>query len=113
MINNKMIGEKFRKLREANNLTQGQIAEYLAVDQSMISRYEQDERQFSITMLEKISDLFGCSVEYFLSDDGYDPVPFSLRADHIQAEDLETIAVINRIALNLRMMKDLLEGDSI
>jgi len=112
MLNFNLIGEKFKRLREESGLTQAQIAEYLGVDQSYISRYEKNERQLSVDLLEKLSNLFGCPVEYFTSEDSqYTPLSFALRATGITSEDLETVAAINKIALNLRDMKNLLKGE--
>ncbi len=112
MLNFSQIGEKFKKLREESGLTQGQIAGYLGVNQSYISRYEKDERQLSTELLEKLSTLFGCSINYFTSEDSqYTPLPFALRASSITSEDLHTVAAINKIALNLREMEGLLKGE--
>lgn len=103
---------KFRRLREESGLTQGQIADYLGVNQSYISRYEKDERQLSAELLEKLSNLFGCPIDYFTSEDShYTPFPFALRASGITSEDLHTVAAINKIALNLREMESLLKGE--
>lgn len=105
-------GEKLKKLRDESGLSQGQIAKYLNVDQSYISRYEKNERQLSATMLEKISNLFGCPIEYFVTENfDYKPLPFALRASSIDVEDLEAISAINKIALNLRNMDNLLKGE--
>lgn len=110
MLNFDMVGEKFKKLRDESGLTQGQIAEYLNVNQSYISRYESNERKLSVDLLEKLSNLFGCSIEYFTSDDcQYNPLPIALRANCITVEDLETVAAINKIALNLRNMEEILK----
>jgi transcriptional regulator with XRE-family HTH domain len=112
MLNFNFVGEKFKRLREESGLTQGQVAEYLNVNQSYISRYEKNERQLSVDLLEKLSNLFGCSIDYFTSDDSqYKPIPFALRASCITSEDLETIAAINKIALNLRSMENILKGE--
>lgn len=112
MLNFNLVGEKFKKIREESGLTQGQIADYLKVNQSYISRYEKNERQLSVDLLEKLSNLFGCSIEYFTSDDSqYNPLPFALRASCITAEDLETVAVINKLALNLRSMENIMKGE--
>ena len=111
MLKSESVGEKFRKLREQSGITQGQMAQYLNVDQSYISRYEKNERQFSVDLLEKVANLFGCSLDYFTRNDTtYAPMPFALRASCITAEDLEAIAVVNKIALNLRFMENLLRG---
>jgi len=112
-LNYDLIGEKFKKIREDSGLTQAQIANYLNVDQSYISRYEKNERQLSVDLLEKLSNLFGCSTEYFTSPENnkYKSLPFALRAKNITTEDLKTIAAINKIALNLRSMESLLKGE--
>lgn len=113
MLDFNLIGEKFKKIREESGLTQGQIADYLNVDQSYISRYEKNERQLSVDLLEKLSSLFGCSIEYFTSDDSqYAPLPFALRASCITVVDLEAVAIINKLALNLRSMEKLMKENS-
>ena len=57
-----IMGKKFKMLRERSGFTQSQLAEYLNVDQSYISKCEQNERQFSVDILEKTSNLFGCPI---------------------------------------------------
>jgi len=112
MSNIDFIGKRFNDIRMQSGLTQGQMAEYLNVDQSFISKCEKGERQFSVEMLEKAANLFGCSVDYFTNEDYiYSPIPFALRASCVTADDLETIAVLNKIALNLKFMENLLRGE--
>ncbi|MCL4517223.1 MAG: helix-turn-helix domain-containing protein [Firmicutes bacterium] len=104
------VGKRFKELREQSGLTQGQIAGYLKVDQSYISKCEKGERQFSVDILEKAGSLFGCPIDYFMNPEvQYSPMPVALRASGIAADDLETIAAINKLALNLRHMEGLLE----
>ncbi|MEW6661360.1 MAG: helix-turn-helix domain-containing protein [Bacillota bacterium] len=112
MLNFDLIGKKFKVLREQYGFTQGQLAEYLNVDQSYISKCEKNERQFSVDILEKTGNLFGCSLEYFTNDETEcSPAAIALRAKAVTAEDLETIATMNKIALNLRYMEGLLKGE--
>ena len=66
MLNFELIGKRFNELREKSGFTQSQIAEYLSVDQSYISKCEKNERQFSTDVLEKAAELFGCTMNYFL-----------------------------------------------
>ncbi|NLA26061.1 MAG: helix-turn-helix transcriptional regulator [Firmicutes bacterium] len=103
------VGKRFCGLRKKSGLTQVQVAEYLGVDQSYISKCEKGERQFSVDVLEKAAPLLGCSVEY-LTDGVSEFVPMSiaLRAGAVTAEDLATLAALNKIALNLRFMDSLL-----
>jgi transcriptional regulator with XRE-family HTH domain len=112
MTNYGVVGNKFKALREKYGFTQGQLAEYLNVDQSYISKCEKNERQFNIDILEKAANLFGCTLEYFTNDETeYSPAAIALRAKAVTAEDMETIATMNKIALNLRYMEGLLKGE--
>lgn len=108
MINGE-IAKKFSELRKQNGLTQLQIANFLGVDQSYISKCEKNERQFGLDILEKSANLFGCPIEFFTNDGSeFKPIPFALRSKEIEIEDLETISVINKIALNMRFMEKIL-----
>lgn len=42
----------------------------------------------------------------------FSQMPIALRAKSVTIEDLKTIAAMNKIALNLRFMESLLEGES-
>lgn len=112
MLNYEFVGKKVKALREQSGLNQSQLAEYLKVDQSYISKCEKGERQFSSDVLEKIANLFGCSLDFFTTENvEYCSIPFALRATGIHATDLEAIAVMNKLALNLRYMSALLRGE--
>lgn len=112
MLNFEMVGKKVKELRDQYGLNQSQLAEYLKVDQSYISKCEKGERQFSADMLEKLANLFGCTMIFFTSESAeHCPIPFALRANGIETADLEAIAVMNKLALNLRYMSTLVAGD--
>jgi transcriptional regulator with XRE-family HTH domain len=112
VFNIELAGKRFKELREENGLTQEQMAQYLNMDQSYISKCEKNERQFSADILEKAGNLFGCPMDYFTdAESKHSPIPFALRASGITTDDLETIAVINKLALNLRYMEGLLKGE--
>lgn len=57
---------KIRELREDNNLTQQQVAEYLGCDQSLYSKYERGEREFTINTLVKLAKFYHVSADYIL-----------------------------------------------
>lgn len=106
------LGSRFKSLREESGLTQAQVSDYLGVDQSYVSRFEKNERQLGVEHLERLSYLYGCSLNELTTSDCYGkPLSFALRATAITPEDLETLAAINRIALNLRTMEALLRGE--
>ena len=105
------VGEKIKALREENNFTQKNISDFLCVDQSLISKIESDERQISVDILEKLSNLFGCSSSYFTEDNTTcRTLSFAFRANELTEKDLNVISDINKIALNADFMSKLLSG---
>ena len=102
---------RLKQLRKESKITQEQLAKYLNVDQKMITKLENGTRSLNVSMIEKICNLFGCSDAYLMGeDDAYIPLNFAFRSNGIQTEDLEGIAVINRIAMNIRYMNEMM-GD--
>lgn len=107
----KNMNERLKYLRKESKITQDQLAKFLSVDQSMITKLENGTRSFSITMVDKICSLFGCSEEFLMGEsDDYIPLNFAFRSTGIEAEDLESIAAVNKIAINLKYMNELM-GD--
>lgn len=101
-------GETFKALRESNRITQSQMATFLHVNQNFISKFETNECQLSIDLLEKCSDLFGCSVRVFFEENVDMPsLKMSLCIADTNLIELTDLAMINRIILNLDMMKQL------
>lgn len=102
---------RLKKLRKESKITQEQLAKHLDVDQSMITKLENGTRNLNVTLIEKICSLFGCSEAYLMGeDDAYIPLNFSFRSNGIQPEDLESIAVVNKIVMNIRYMNEMI-GD--
>lgn len=109
---NSQLGKKFRRLREDAGLTQAQVAKFLGVDQSYVSKFEAEKRQLNMDLLMQAATLFGCSLDALFEDhEPHRPIPKAMRATGITDEDLEVIATMNKLALNLRYMQDLLGGD--
>ena len=66
---------------------------------------------FSESDMDKICSLFGCSEEFLMGESNdYIPLNFAFRSTGIEAEDLESIAAVNKIAINLKYMNELM-GD--
>ncbi len=108
------IGVRIRCLREKSRISQAQMADYLKMDQSMISKIENGERNPNLEMIDALSSLFGCDVEgQILSDKSCESLTFAFRANSVSSEDMQTIASVNRIAMNLREMKDISRRTSI
>ena len=58
-----MIFENIRALREDNDLTQQQLADYLGVAQNTYSQYETGKIAYTAQVLVNIADCYGVSVD--------------------------------------------------
>lgn len=108
------IYEKLKMMREKAGLRQGQIAEYLGVTQTFISKVETGERNLTVDQLENVVNLYGYSLASFadMEQDPY-PIQFAFRAQDVSQEDLRVIADIGRIAINSRFMAKTLEESNV
>lgn len=104
----KNIGNNVKVLRERANISQQKLANFLEVDLNFVISLENGEKTLSSVKLERISELFGCPSDFLLKEE----VPtelfdyaFHLKETHDM--DLEAIAAINRVALNLLEMQRL------
>ena len=55
-----------RDLREDNDLTQSQVAEYLGTSQTMYARYEREASELPVRHLLKLCELYGVRADYIL-----------------------------------------------
>ena len=55
---------RIKDLREDNDLTQEEIAKVLMCDQSLYSKYERGEREIPLSLLIKLADYYGTSLDY-------------------------------------------------
>ena len=111
---NKQIGENIHILRQKSGYTQSNLARFLNVDQSLISKIEKGERSISTEMLEKLASLFGVTVEDIEeSCVSKSSLSFAFRGNDFNAEEMEAICVINKIALNSEFMSTLLKREDV
>jgi len=61
-------GEKLKKLRNDNKLTQEELAEKIYVTRTAISKWETDKGYPSIDSLKQLSNLFEVSIDELISD---------------------------------------------
>ena len=93
--------------RTSQNLTQNELAKRTGINQADISKLENGTRNLNVTLIEKLCSLFGCTEDYLLGrEDAYLPLNFAFRSNKIQAEDLESIAAVNKIVMNIRYMNE-------
>lgn len=64
-------GDRLRILREKNELTQAEVAEYLKTTQSYYAQYENNRRQMPFERAVELARLYGVSLDYIggLTDD--------------------------------------------
>ena len=109
MLNRKDIGIRIRALREASNLTQSNLSEFLDMDQSNLSKIEKGERPINSYDIERLSRLFCCASDYILYGvESNVRGSIAFRAGDLGNEDLEALSVVNAIALNQFEMDDIL-----
>lgn len=104
------IYEKLRMMREEAGLRQGQIADFLGVTQTFISKVETGERNLTVDQLENLVNLYGYSLASFAGmEQNPHPIQFAFRAQDVSQDDLRVIAEVSRIAINSRFMAKTLE----
>lgn len=59
-------GTNLKKIRQDNDLTQEDLAKKINTSRSNIANYENDKNMPSIDILEKLSKIFNCSIDYLL-----------------------------------------------
>jgi transcriptional regulator with XRE-family HTH domain len=62
------IGKKLQKAREEAGLSQDELSKMLGYTQSSLSNYELGKRRLYLVELQRISEILGKPVTYFLED---------------------------------------------
>lgn len=62
-----------KKLREQIGMTQKQLAQAIGCSESAVSHWEKGKRDPDFETLLKMCDIFGCSVDYLLNNEGETP----------------------------------------
>lgn len=100
------VGKILRELRIENKYTQEQVSNYLEITQSNLSKIENGERNFNMTLLEKLCSLYNCSPEYLLGETySYEKPSISFRSD--DKVDLNVVAKMNEITGFLKLLRKL------
>ena len=103
------IGNRLKKLRKEQKITQRQIADFLEISQSQYAKIESGDRNLKLTKLTKLCDLYNVPEEYIVYGEGK-PNEDKLVFKSSKGLDLKTLARMNRIIKNLDEMRALYEG---
>ena len=103
-----IMGKRLKKLREDNNYTQEQVANFLGIDQSYLSKIEQGQRNMNSVAFDKLCLLYNCSPDYLLGkSDEYEPPKLAFRSD--ETVDLFAISKMNQVEGYLKLLKKITE----
>lgn len=103
-------GLVIKGLREKYGYTQEKVAEYLGIKREMISFYENEGREITLEILEKLSDLFGVELDVFFIDnvdEALAEVVFAYRKDDLDNNDMENMAAFGKIVKNYLKINNL------
>mgnify|MGYP002316353814 FL=1 len=105
-----IVGTTLNKLRRENGYTQEQVSNYLGITQSNLSKIENGERNFNMTLLDKLCLLYNCSPEYLLGEtDSHEKPSIAFRSD--EKVDLNVVAKMNEIKGFLKLLRKLDSDD--
>ncbi len=107
----KTIGQNLKMYRDKLGYTQDHVAKFLEIDRSLVSFYENSEREISIVHLHRIADLFGIEIEDLLEEDNSKAnvnLAFAFRNEGLlEEEDIAGIASFQKMVKNYINMKQL------
>lgn len=98
------VAYRLKELREENGYSQRQLAEYLEIDQSNLSKIENGKRKLNLILLDKICYLYNCNPNYLLGkSDSYQKPKISFKSG--RDIDLSVIAKINQLSYHLSVLR--------
>lgn len=110
---NAIVGNNLKRLREFNNFSQTQVANFLGINRSTYSNYELGEREAPFEILEEVSHLYGCDL-YVLFEENEeafnDALVCTFRVDNLSNSDLQEIAGFKDIVKSYLKISRLLES---
>ena len=100
-----IIGERLKKARKNNSLTQEQLAEQLDVSVPFLSRVERGDVKINLTRLDQLCDILNISLSYILTGTGsnsenYLIEDFSNLLKNCPSEKVKLIYDIAKVIIN-------------
>ena len=87
------------------NLTPQALSSYLDIPTEDLLDMEDGKKNITLSILNKLCSLFGCSESYLLCrSEEFNHPKFAFDCDSIKADDLEGISAMNGIYMNMKYM---------
>jgi len=107
------VKEYTSKILENNSFTQEQIADFLHVDQSLISKWKKQERLINAEQFQSLCNMLGHSMSDYLNGNTESTIKVAFRASKLKDSDIIAIARFNTVFSNLILLGELFDEDSI
>ena len=106
-----LIAKNIKQMRDVSGYTQAHVADFLSVGRSAYANYEAGEREMPFSLLEKLTNLYGCELYDLYSEDSNvvgAMLATAFRVDTLSPEDMAQIASFKRIVKNSLKMDNML-----
>jgi len=108
MLDMKLVGKRLKEARDDMNYSQQKVADFVDKTREQISYYENGSREISLSLLTKLANLYGKSIDYFIGIDSNEPeLQMAFRSDSISKGDQEKIEWARNFVNNLYELKHL------
>lgn len=101
------IGNNLKKLRNAANYKQQEIANYIGIERGAYANYESGNREMPYDLLLKICELYGVDLASILDEVYQEDIVCAFRIDVRNTEDIKEIAQFKQIVRNYLKMNSL------
>ena len=102
---NNAVTNNLKKLREQCGFNQSQIANFIGVEQSLISKIESGDKKIAIDVVEKLCTLYGVTMSEIHEEDiSIKKMSTDFKTTSLSDNDLQVIANMSKIALDLQEM---------
>ena len=110
MLNYEKIAKRLKEARLDMNYSQQEVADLIGKKRSQISYYETGARKINLSLLNKFSNLYGKSIEYFIGEKTEEEqLEIAHRSTDIKQDDLEKIEWAKNFVNNLYELKNMQE----
>lgn len=104
---NQEIGSMYAMIREQQGFSQEQVSDFLGITVEKLDAFENNKARIGVSDLEKSCDLFGCTLFMMMGQEEMNLLPKVSGTYYLNAESMEALCSMNRIALNLRKMNSI------